>query len=113
MTAPTAKPIAKYRAGPVHVALWENTMKRDDRETLMHKVSIERRYRGSDGAWRSTTSFTRNELPMIRFCLEQAYAEIIRRENERSSSSAPSGRDERANAADQPSRDDGHFDRPA
>jgi len=44
------------------------------------KASVERRYKDKDGSWKSTTSFSRNEIPLAVYCLEKAFETIIEEE---------------------------------
>ena len=59
-----AKPTAKFRAGPVSAAIWENEITVNGKKALMLKASIERRYKDKDGQWKSSNSFSRNEIPL-------------------------------------------------
>ncbi len=42
-----------------------------------------RRYKDSSGEWRSSGSFSRNEIPMAVYCLQKAFEDILERDNER------------------------------
>ena len=72
-----AKPVAKFRAGQVSAALWENEITASGRKVTMLKASVQRRYKDKDGAWKSSTSFSRNEIPLAVYCLEKAFDHII------------------------------------
>ena len=76
------KPLARYRAGRITAALWASKVNfsRDHRPLL--KVTVERRYRDAQGNWRSTSSFTRNEVPLVMHLLHHAFSEMVRRETE-------------------------------
>ena len=58
------KPVAKFKAGQVSAALWENeiTTKNGHKATVL-KATVERRYRDRDGNWKSSGSLSRNEMP--------------------------------------------------
>ncbi len=73
------KPKAKFAAGTVSAALWENevTAKTGQKVTLL-KATVERRYKDSDGNWKSSGSFGRNEIPLAIFCLEKAFEAMIK-----------------------------------
>ena len=75
-----AKPIAKFRAGQVSCALWENSIQVNGSAKTVLKASVERRYMDKDGSWKSTTSFSRNEIPLAVYCLEKAFEAIISEE---------------------------------
>jgi len=75
-------PIAKFRAGQVSAALWENEIQTGGRTATILKVTIQRRYRDTDGNWKSSTSFSRNEIPLAVHCLQKAFERIIELQNE-------------------------------
>jgi len=41
------------------------------------KASVERRYMDRNGTWKSSTSFSRNEIPLAVYCLQKAFEAII------------------------------------
>jgi len=75
-------PIAKFRAGQVSAALWENEIQTGGRTATILKATIQRRYRDTDGNWKSSTSFSRNEIPLAVHCLQKAFERIIELQNE-------------------------------
>jgi len=44
------------------------------------KASVERRYKDKDGAWKSSQSFSRNEIPLAVYVLERAFEAIVNEE---------------------------------
>ena len=74
------KPLKSFAAGGVRAAIWENEIQVNGSAKTMLKATIERRYRDKDGSWKSTTSFSRNEIPLAVYCLEQAFEAIIEEE---------------------------------
>ena len=76
------QPVAKFRCGQVTVALWLNEIEIRGRIVPMLKATVERRYRAQNGEWKSTGSFAKSELPYAIWCLQRAFDEIVRRENE-------------------------------
>ena len=70
-------PIKKFSAGTISCALWENDAMVDGKKVGILKATIERRYRDKDGTWKSSGSFSRNEIPLAVFCLVQAYAAML------------------------------------
>ena len=70
-------PVKKFSAGSVSCALWENEATVDGKKASILKASIDRRYKDKDGTWKSSGSFSRNEIPMVVFCLVQAYATML------------------------------------
>ena len=75
-----AKPMAKFSAGPVSCALWENEIRVNGSAKTMLKASVERRYKDKDGTWKSSSSFSRNEIPLAIYCLEKAFEAIVEEE---------------------------------
>ena len=72
-----AKPTARFRAGQVSAAIWENEITVNGRKAVMLKASIERRFKDKDGQWKSSTSFSRNEIPLAIYCLQKCFEHII------------------------------------
>ena len=73
------KPLAKFRAGQVSCALWENEITVNGNTKTVLKASIQRRYKTDEG-WKSSTSFGRNEIPLAIYCLEKAFDKIVQEE---------------------------------
>jgi hypothetical protein len=72
------RPVAKYTAGQVSAAVWENevTTKAGKKVTML-KATVERRYKDKDGQWKSSNSFSRNEIPFVIYCLQKSLDHII------------------------------------
>ena len=76
------KPVEKFVAGQVSAALWENeiTTGNGNKATVL-KASVQRRYKDNkDGQWKSSTSFSRNEIPLAIFCLQKCFEKIIEKQ---------------------------------
>jgi hypothetical protein len=72
-----AQPVAKFKAGQVSAAVWENEVTTNGRQVTMLKASVQRRYKDKDGQWKSSMSFSRNEIPLAIYCLQKAFEHII------------------------------------
>ena len=72
------KPKAKFAAGSVSAAVWENevTTKNGKQVTLL-KATVERRYKDNDGNWKSSGSFGRNEIPLAIYCLQKSFEAML------------------------------------
>ena len=72
------RPVAKFRAGQVSAAIWENevTTKAGKKVTML-KATVERRYKDRDGQWKSSGSFSRNEIPLAVYCLQKSFEHIV------------------------------------
>jgi hypothetical protein len=70
-------PVKKFSAGSVSCALWNNEATVDGRKVNILKATVERRYKDKDGTWKSSGSFSRNEIPLAVFCLLKAFAAMV------------------------------------
>ncbi|MBL7223674.1 MAG: hypothetical protein ISS72_07465 [Candidatus Brocadiae bacterium] len=53
------QPIARFRAGQVSCALWENEIQVNGTSKTVLKASVSRRYKDKNGEWKSSQSFGR------------------------------------------------------
>ena len=68
------QPVKKFSAGTVSCALWENEIPLPSGgTTTVLKASFEKRYKDRDGEWKSSNSFGRNEIPLLKYCLDKAF----------------------------------------
>jgi hypothetical protein len=78
-------PIAKFQAGQVSAALWENQVQIKGRTVTLLKATVQRRYKDKDsGEWKSSGSFGRNEIPLAIYCLQKAFEKIIEKQKDSS-----------------------------
>ena len=56
----TQKPEASFRMGRIQAAVWKHQSK----QGTFYNVTIERSYR-QGGEWKTATTFTRNDLPLV------------------------------------------------
>ena len=77
-----SKPIKKFQAGSVSCALWENEISVNGSKKPVLKASLQRRYRDKDGSWKSSTSFSRNEVALTIYCLMQAFKAMVEGDND-------------------------------
>ena len=75
-----AKPVAKFRAGQISAALWENEISVNGRKVGVLKATVQRRYKDKGGDWKSSGSFSRNEIPLAIYCLQKSFEKIIETE---------------------------------
>jgi hypothetical protein len=87
----TQQPLAKFRAGSVSCAVWENEATVNGRQVEILKATVERRFKDAKGDWKSSNSFSRNEIPLAIYCLEKAFEAIV---GERNTKSNGNGNDE-------------------
>ncbi len=79
-------PLKKFSAGSVSCALWENQATVDGRKVEILKATVERRYKDRDGTWKSSTSFSRNEIPLVIYCLQKAFEVMVEEKSDRGGS---------------------------
>jgi len=75
------KPLRSFAAGGVRAAIWENEIRVNGSAKTILKATVERRYKDKSGTWKSTTSFSRNEIPLAVYCLEKAFEAIVGEEH--------------------------------
>jgi len=75
---PGQKPVAKFKAGQVSSAIWANSIpvKNGGTATIL-KASVQRRFKDRDSTWKSSGSFSRNEIPLTIYCLEKCFEHMI------------------------------------
>ncbi len=71
------QPVNKFRAGQVACALWNNDIVVQGTKKTVLKATVERRYKDSNDIWKSSGSYSRNEIPLVIYCLQKAYAAMI------------------------------------
>ena len=76
------KPIAKFKAGPVTAALWQNEITVDGQTTTILKATVDRRYRDRSGSYKSTQSFSRQDIPLVMFTLWRAWEAMLEKQPE-------------------------------
>lgn len=69
----TQKPVCKFKAGQVSAAVFGNEIPVKGGKTTMLKATVQKRYKDSDGNWKSSNSYGRNELPLAVYCLQKAF----------------------------------------
>lgn len=78
-------PVAKFKAGQVASAVWENDIEVKGKTITILKATVQRRYKDRDGNWQSSGSFSRNEIPLAVYCLQKAFDKIIEKQSQASS----------------------------
>jgi hypothetical protein len=61
MAKTTKKPIREVRLGRIRAAIWENATTNGTR----HNVTFSRLYRDEEGNWQDSSSFVRDDLPIL------------------------------------------------
>ena len=71
------KPLSSCKAGQVSAAVWENQVQVKGKTVTMLKATVQRRYKDKGGDWKSSQSFSRNEIPLAVFCLQQCFEVML------------------------------------
>lgn len=74
--APSQKPVHSVRLRGISASVFENKTKIENREVTFHKVAVSRTYKDGD-EWKSTTSFGRDDLPVVTLVVQRAYEWIL------------------------------------
>ncbi len=73
------RPVHEIKLGRIRASIWTNE---SDRQDVWFNVSISRAYRDGDH-WKTTTSFGRDDLPLVSKAAEMAYTWIWNSKGER------------------------------
>lgn len=71
------KPIWSTKAGQISASVWQNEITVNGTTKTILKSFVSRRYKDKDGQWKSSQSFSRNEIPLVIYCLQKAFERII------------------------------------
>lgn len=66
------RPVHEIRLGRIKAAIWEN----DTQNGTRHNVTLSRLYKDGD-QWKDTTSFGRDDLPLVAKVSDQAHSRIF------------------------------------
>jgi hypothetical protein len=80
--ATSNKPVHVIRLRGISASIFENKAKVDGRDVTFHKVSVQRAYKDGDD-WKNTTSFGRDDLPVMTLVTQRAYEWILEAEAKR------------------------------
>ena len=72
-----AKPEERFKCGACEAAIFQNEIDRAGKTVKLKKVSFQKRYRNSDGDWKSTHSLDINEIPKAILVLSKAYEYLV------------------------------------
>ena len=75
-TASAQKPIKTIRLRGVSASIFANKVKVKGRDRTFHKVAVQRSYKDGD-EWKRTTSFGRDDLPVVNTVLQRAWDFIL------------------------------------
>ena len=64
-----ARTVHEFRLGRIKAAIWENETQNGAR----HNVTLTRIYRDADDQWRDSSSFGRDDLPLVAKVVDRAH----------------------------------------
>ena len=72
------QPEKRFRCGACEVSIFDNIITRKDgKKVNVKKASFQKRYKNSDGEWKSTQSLDVNDIPKARLALYEAYKYLV------------------------------------
>ena len=74
-TTPTPKPVEKFTCSSITANVWQH----DGEKGPFYHVTITRAYKGSDGTWKHSDSFSLNDLDAVTVVLGHAKVWIMER----------------------------------
>jgi len=72
----TKRPTHEIKLGKIRAAIWANE---SEKHNLWFNVTVTRLYK-DNGDWKDTSSFGRDDLPIVNKAIDMAYGWILRRE---------------------------------
>ncbi len=74
-----AQPVAKFRTkSGISAALWENEIPVNGKQVKVLRATVEKRYKDKkDGSWKSSGSYSSQDIPLVIHCLKRAFAHMV------------------------------------
>lgn len=83
-TTENQKPEHKIGVGAVSASIWKRSRTiRDGRSFDARHVILDRTYKDSEGNWKNVNSYDANDIPKAILALEEAYAYVVKRPDDR------------------------------
>ena len=73
----TQQPIRRFQAGQVSCALFENAIQVNGETRQIVKATLGRRYKDRYGNWKTSQSYSRNEIPLAIFVLQKSFEAML------------------------------------
>ncbi|HIH21974.1 MAG: hypothetical protein J4478_03025 [Candidatus Diapherotrites archaeon] len=74
------QPVKKFRAGRVDVSIWENSKELAGEQKVLESISIQRSFKGKDGDWQHSKSFSKSDLPNVILATQKAFEYLVLKE---------------------------------
>ena len=82
------RPEQSFKCGACEAAIFENEVARNGAKVKIKKVSFQKRYKSSEGEWKTTYSLDVNDIPKAILALSKAYEYLVLGNNGTSEDSA-------------------------
>ena len=76
------QPIRRFRAGQVSCALFENSIQVNGENSQIVKATLGRRYKDRNGNWKTSQSYSRNEIPLAIYVLQKSFEAMLEKSPE-------------------------------
>lgn len=73
----TNRPVNEFKVGRVRAAVWSN----ESEEGTWHTVTFSRLYKDKEGNWKDSTSFSRDDLPLLMKAADQAHTFLYQQQD--------------------------------
>ncbi len=70
-------PIETFRISNVSLSLFENVSNGDGNQRKFYRASLDKRYRDQSGQWKSSSSYSVDELLRLRYLVDKAIGSIL------------------------------------
>lgn len=77
--ASTTKPVKIFRIRGISASIFANPVKTNGKDSIFYKVSIQRTYK-EDDEFRTTNSFSRDDLPLVWLLTQKAWEFVLTEE---------------------------------
>ena len=71
------KPEKKFSAGAVTATVWANEREVNGNTTTIKSVSISRNYKDNDDKWKTSNSYSAQDLQKLRLVAQKAYEYLV------------------------------------
>ena len=81
-TSPSTKPVKTFRLRGITASVFRNVTESNGHNVPYYKWTIQRTYKDGDDSFRNTTSFTRDDWPIVQLLGQKAWEFILEAEAE-------------------------------
>ncbi len=71
------KPEKRFQAGAIEASIFENEIQQNGKTIKIKKVAFQKRYKSSDGSWKSTATIDVSELPRAILVLTKSFEHLV------------------------------------